>query len=150
MNNSGGDTATRNDGVPVTRTCLRHPALILLALHLSGCSTWQPAPAGIAETLAQRPTEVRLTLAGGEVRSVRWPALRGDSVGTLSESCRTSISGDGVQCEEAWRPVAALGDVEGVHLSHFQLGRTLGLTAGVILAAVALPFLGYALAGPQS
>ena len=68
----------------------RSSAILLLALHLNACMTWQPSTVGLRELIEERrPEQIRVTKIDGSRLTLRNPTVEADSIdgNTLRESC---------------------------------------------------------------
>lgn len=104
--------------------------LALLPLHLAACTTWRIQPIAPESLLvAESPAQVRLTLATGRQRTVRYPRLRADSiVGKNAWNLHTAV------------PLADIRQVELKRFDGTQTAIAVGFTAlfvGIIALAVA-------------
>lgn len=104
----------RNGGARVS-------AVLLMAVHLAGCTAWQTQRATPAAVLAEQPSRVRLMLNNGARVVLASPVLRNDSVvGTPTHMSRGA-------------PVTAIpvSDIEAMAVSRVSAGRTIALVAGI-------------------
>lgn len=104
---------------------LRRPfAGLLLAIHLAGCTYWQPATVAPRELIEiDQPSLIRITPASGESLVIQSPSIRGDSIAGVRPRSRETRG-------------ILLSDVRSIEVSHVSAGRTLGLV--VLTGVVAL------------
>lgn len=108
----------------------RRPAAsaLLFLLYLTACHTWQtgtPTPAQFVER--EHPAQVQVTRTDGSTVILDAPSVRGDSLVGQSVGTPDSVGMSGVP----------LGDVTSVAVKKAATGRTVLLTAGIVVAVVA-------------
>ena len=94
-------------------------ALLLLALQLAGCSSWQPSVAGPPRFAIQyeAPDQVRVTRLNGDRLVIRNPTMRGGSINGTAEGEAVNVP---------------TSDVRQLEVRRFSGGRTVGLVLVVI------------------
>jgi len=103
----------------------RPAAAVLLFLHLSACTSWQPTYVSPSQLIPrERPTSVRATLSGGARVTLEFPIMRNDSI--LGDSDFGVLG------------VASSDLVGPLEVRRFSLGRTIGLA---VLPALSMYFL---------
>ena len=118
----------------------RIPALLMLALHLNACTTWQPLMVSPRQFIVEeQPSLVRVTQASGTQMVLRDPSIENDSiVGTV----RVPASCPPLPTSQ--RPCAAtrdrtertsLDDVSALEMRQFSRPRTI---AAFVLVPVGL------------
>lgn len=131
----------RHEAHMKTRLGITHPlrtavACLLLPLHLAGCTAWHVQPATPQSVISAAPNKVRLTLTTGDTVTIANPRIDADSVRS-----RTT---------EAGRSTAVpLAQVQRIEVRGFSIGRTVGLTVGVVVLLAAIAG-GYLLHGISS
>jgi hypothetical protein len=103
---------------------------LLGALYLSACHSWQvgtPTPAQFVER--EHPARVRVTRTDGSTIMLHSPAVRGDSL--VGRSAGTPASGDSVRTS-----AVPLSDVTNVAVQESAAGKTVLLTAGIVVGVV--------------
>lgn len=107
--------------------------MLALALLLSACKTWEPAPVAPSTlTGDNRPLAVRVVGTAGESLILRNPALVNDSVVATSGS--PTLAGVGADAfAAASRPGLPWKDVRSLEVSRVSVWRTVGLAAGIAL-----------------
>ncbi len=98
---------------------------LLLVLFCSACTSWQRQSVPVAADAPLQSREARITRSDGAVYTLRGAYVEGDSlVGfTAADSTRVAI---------------ATAEIRAVETREFAAGRTVGLTAGVLLGLVAV------------
>jgi hypothetical protein len=125
----------------------RLPTIVLAALHLTACVSWQrtdlPLPVLLEE---ERPDVIRLAHGDEVAGRVRYPWIVGDSVYSVEPECRTT--GEPWTCSKV--PAAAVAEVEAVvwvDVERFDLGKTiLGVIIPAGIAAYCVYIFGFHLA----
>jgi hypothetical protein len=91
-----------------------------------------PLPQLVAE---EQPRQIRVTRPDSTTQVVRAPALTRDSIGTVRETCETSVAGGRFNCVAAdTTAVMALRDVVRVEVSHVSGIRTVGVVGASFVA----------------
>ena len=107
----------------------RPVAVVLLCLHLVGCTTWQPVQVSPRVfILAESPKSVRVHRQDGEILSLHAPSLTSDSIVGLTNRHIAST-----------RTFVALVDVSQIERRGFSAGKTLlglSITAAIVMAGV--------------
>ena len=108
-------------------------ALVLLVLHLSACTSWQPTTASPRQFVEEEePDQIRITQTGGDRVTIHDPAIRADSiVGGGSQNWLGRRSEIGV-------PFSDIGQFEVRRFSSTRTTVRLGFAVGcaVFFAAV--------------
>ncbi len=103
-------------------------AVLLVVVHTTACSTWQPTTASPRQVIEDtRPGRVRVTKADGTTVVAHEPGIRGDSI-TSVEKCRGITTATGqARCVRTTEPVAVAFLDEALTVEVFKLseGRTL-------------------------
>jgi hypothetical protein len=107
--------------------------LTLIGLPAEGCMSWKTQPVAPDQVVAQRPDQVRLTVAGGGTVVVVGPTIVGDSlIGAPAGANPKHI---------AQRLAIPLSDIQSVEVQRLNAGKTalavagVGITAAVVIAA---------------
>lgn len=115
------------------RAWRRFACIVVLTIHVAGCSAWRPIPQGPdqAASIAEYD-RVRVTLISDTVLEVYEPefaetALRGFGARCLTE--RTGLSQESELCEPLEIPRAEVGEIAARRFSAFH---TLALVGGLI------------------
>ncbi len=105
-----------------TRTPLaRRVIAALLLLLLTACHSWQPTTVSPQQLIPEeQPSSVRATLTSGEVITVENPTMRNDSI---------------VGATDAGVAAVASRDVRLFEVRRFSVGKTIGLSAGLVVLA---------------
>lgn len=103
-----------------------------LAILLSACKTWEPAPVAL-ETLAgdDRPPVVRVVGAGGERLVLRNPTLANDSLVATTVVAAGAVGVAGASAGA--RPGLPWEDIRAIEVARVSVWRTVGLVAGIAL-----------------
>ena len=108
---------------------LRPIAVLLLCLHLAGCTTWRPVQVPPREFIeAEPPKRVRVHLPDREALSLYAPSVLGDSIAGLTN-----------RHVAASRTLVAIDDVSQLESRGFSAGKTLlgvSIAAAVFMAGV--------------
>jgi hypothetical protein len=108
-------------------------AILLLALHLGGCTRWEPttvSPRVLIEE--ERPSAVRVTRADGTRVELDDPLIRADSISMPREDCERAFTSDGRAACVGVTSVA-LDDVQALDLRRPDAVRTV---AALVLGPV--------------
>ena len=103
----------------------RRPAILVLALNLNACTTWEPTPVSPQQML--RESQIRITRTDGTLSILPYPIVRNDSiVGTYGRDPRPIKIGG-----------VATGEIATVEVRRFDRRRTLAavvtITAGLVV-----------------
>ncbi|MGA2382755.1 MAG: hypothetical protein ABSG61_04900 [Gemmatimonadales bacterium] len=115
----------------------RAVALVLAAISTTACMRWQPALNGASYVTAQRPSQVRVTLVGGDQVDVYRPAV--------VDSQLVGNSGSA----EHWAKVAIpLSQVKSIEVPQGAPGRTMALIIPLVLVVAVITSGGFTF-GPK-
>lgn len=114
----------------MTGSSRRASGIVLLAVWLSGCSTWRTEPVSPEQYIAEnRPGKVRLVLNDSNTMQVESPRI-----------LRDSVVGDQYVGNTNRRVAVPMGDIRSVQTSHLNIGKTalygVGIIGGVALLVI--------------
>jgi hypothetical protein len=109
-------------------------ALSVLALPTPACVTWETQPVSPDQVVDQKPSQVRITHAGGGRTIMAGPTIVGDSLIGAAADSQTGHS--------TRRLSTALSDIQSVEVQRVNGGKTALAIVGVGLAT--LMFIGVA------
>jgi hypothetical protein len=109
-------------------------AVVLLGIHLAGCSSWRVEQVSPAQLLSERgPVPVRIVRSDGSRLVLEQPKVSGDSLSGFSDGRRRAVP---------------LRDVNSVATRHGDVGKSVLVGLGIVGGAFAIAAIGYAASNP--
>ena len=109
---------------------LRSIAVLLAALHLTGCHKWTPVQMSPREYMEQSRSErVRITLADGSTVEVGAPTVENDSIVETQSGGRCAF---GNACQVRSHPLFPVDDVTAVDIRELDVAATTLLTVTLV------------------
>jgi glycerol-3-phosphate O-acyltransferase len=111
-------------------------ALLMLVLHLTGCTTWRPVTVSPSQLVEEeQPERLRIVRADGTQMVIGAPRVESDSLTALVWG-----RGDDGRGRAQYRDTVriALSDVSTVAVSRFSAGRTAVAVVGIFFGVVAV------------
>lgn len=118
----------------------RKPGILLLAVHVQACTSWQatqmaPRPA----IVDQNPEAARVTIPDGSRIVVLQPRVEGDSIVGIRD-CESEVTSRA--CEDTEEALVSLGDVQLLEVRRFNPLKTLvGVAVTVATLGLVILFL---------
>jgi hypothetical protein len=121
----------------------RKHAILMFALHLSACTSWQVAPISPREAITEEDlNSARVTVHDGRQLVLIQPQVEGDSISGMTETCRQSELRFGTRaCESTRGALVSLNDVETIEVRRPNAAKSFVAVLGGTLATLGFLFL---------
>ncbi len=114
----------------------RAPAVLMLVVHVAGCTTWTPVTPSPRAVSEEAPRRVRATTLDGATVVLENPVIRGDSIVEVLRTCelRSSRSGRSA-CREAEGARLSMTDITALEVARSDVGK---FVVGLMLTSAAV------------